>query len=49
MHALTEFKRAVTMNIKIEGRKRCNTVVEYERLKTVSSRRRVDELFDETV
>ncbi len=42
-HAVSKFRRAVFMKIAIEDRKGCNITTVYERLKTVSQRRRVDE------
>ena len=35
-HAVSKFKRTVSMKITVEDSKRCNTVAECERLKTVS-------------
>ena len=35
-HAISKFRRAVSMKIMVEDSKRCNIVVELKRLKTVS-------------
>ncbi len=42
-HAVNKFRRAVTMKIAIKDRKRSSITTGYERLKTVSQSRRVDE------
>ena len=42
-HAVSKFRRAVTMKIAVEKRERSNIAAVNERLKTVSQRRRVDE------
>ena len=41
-HAVSKFKRAVSIKITVEDSKRCNTMVECKRLKTVSKRRGVN-------
>ena len=43
-HAVSKFRRAVTMKIAVEKRERSNIMAVNERLKTVSQRRRVDEV-----
>ena len=42
-HAVSKFRRAVTMKIAVKDRQRCNITTVFKRLKTVSQRRRVDE------
>ena len=42
-HAVSKFRRAVSMKITIEDRKRCNIAADVKRWKTVSKRRGADE------
>ncbi len=43
-HAVSKFRRAVRVKITIEDRKRGNLAVEFKREKTVSEKRRTDEM-----
>ena len=42
-HAVSKFRRAVSMKIAIKYRKRCNIAAEFKRKDTVSERRGADE------
>ena len=45
-YAVSEFRIAVTMKTAVEDRQRCNIMIVFERLKTVSQRSRDDEAKD---
>ncbi len=45
-HAVSKFRRAVTMKTTVEDRQRSNIATVFERLKTVNQRRRVDDAKD---
>ena len=41
-HAVSKFRRAISMKITVENNKRCNIAVECKEFKTVSKRRRIN-------